>query len=142
MCKAECVTVLGKMCKVKSVTILGEMCKEKCVTALGEMCNEKCVTVLMSHADADVDVQEVCASLSNKFRGFYFIFKFGISGLLSQVVTSITNRIRDNGTSQSKQNFQSSSTTFITFQYLCFRQELLEYMDVHNNDASESSEPS
>nr|GFC96311.1 hypothetical protein [Tanacetum cinerariifolium] len=27
-------------------------------------------------------------------------------------------------------------------QDLCFRQELLEYMDVHDNDASESSKPS
>ncbi|GJW13775.1 hypothetical protein Tco_0017908 [Tanacetum coccineum] len=54
------------------------------------------------------------ASLSNKFRGFYFIFKFGISGVLHHVVTAIANRI----------------------------QELLEYMDVHDNDASESSQPS
>ncbi|GJR79268.1 ribonuclease H-like domain-containing protein [Tanacetum coccineum] len=35
------------------------------------------------------------ASLSNKFRGFYFIFKFGISGLLHQVITTIADRIRD-----------------------------------------------
>nr|GEX04653.1 RNA-directed DNA polymerase, eukaryota, reverse transcriptase zinc-binding domain protein [Tanacetum cinerariifolium] len=49
------------------------------------------------------------ASLSNKFGGFYFIFKFGISGLLHHVVTTIADRIRDNGTSQSKQNSQSSS---------------------------------
>nr|GEY50728.1 hypothetical protein [Tanacetum cinerariifolium] len=34
------------------------------------------------------------ASLSNKFGGFYFIFKFGISGLLHQVVTTIADRIR------------------------------------------------
>ncbi|GJW14442.1 hypothetical protein Tco_0018575 [Tanacetum coccineum] len=34
------------------------------------------------------------ASLSNKFGEFYFIFKFGISGLLHQVVTSIADRIR------------------------------------------------
>nr|GEU30063.1 putative reverse transcriptase domain-containing protein [Tanacetum cinerariifolium] len=53
------------------------------------------------------------ASLSNKFEGSYFIFKFGISGLLHQVVITIADRIRDNGTSQSKQNSQSSSTTFI-----------------------------
>ncbi|GKE19292.1 hypothetical protein Tco_1426869, partial [Tanacetum coccineum] len=53
------------------------------------------------------------ASLSNKFEGFHFIFKFDISGLLHQVVTTITDRIRDNGTSQSKQNSQSSSMTFI-----------------------------
>ncbi|GJU71595.1 hypothetical protein Tco_1263000 [Tanacetum coccineum] len=53
------------------------------------------------------------ARLSNKFGGFYFIFKFGISGLLHQVVTTIADRIRDKGTSQSKQNSQSSSTTFI-----------------------------
>ncbi|GKF32599.1 hypothetical protein Tco_0102397, partial [Tanacetum coccineum] len=73
-------------------------------------------------------------------------------------------------TSQSKQNLQSSSMTFIhktliipsvldscfisstvsevkrvmilLFQDLCLRQELLEYMDVHDNDASESSQPS
>nr|GEY64931.1 hypothetical protein [Tanacetum cinerariifolium] len=54
------------------------------------------------------------ASLCNKFGGFYFIFKFGISGLLHHVVTTIADRIR----------------------------ELLEYMDVHDNDASESSQPS
>ncbi|GKC58081.1 hypothetical protein Tco_1085679 [Tanacetum coccineum] len=48
----------------------------------------------------------------------------------------------DNGTSLSKQNFQSSSMTFITFQDLYLWQELLEYMDVHDNDASESSQPS
>ncbi|GJZ07928.1 hypothetical protein Tco_0542211, partial [Tanacetum coccineum] len=53
-------------------------------------------------------------SLSNKFGEFYFIFKFGISGLLHQVVTAIADRIR----------------------------ELLVYMGVHVNDASESSKPS
>ncbi|GKA99166.1 hypothetical protein Tco_0827103, partial [Tanacetum coccineum] len=47
----------------------------------------------------------------------------------------------DNGTSQSKQNFQSSSTIFITFQDFCLRHELLEYMDVHDNDAFESLQP-
>nr|GEV47725.1 reverse transcriptase domain-containing protein [Tanacetum cinerariifolium] len=34
------------------------------------------------------------ASLSNKLGGFYFIFKFGISGLLHQVITTIADRIR------------------------------------------------
>ncbi|GJZ72946.1 hypothetical protein Tco_0637092 [Tanacetum coccineum] len=34
------------------------------------------------------------AILSNKFGGFYFIFKFGISGLLHQVITTIADRIR------------------------------------------------
>ncbi|GJR80255.1 retrotransposon protein, putative, ty1-copia subclass [Tanacetum coccineum] len=34
------------------------------------------------------------ARLSNKFGGFYFIFKFGISGLLHQVITTIADRIR------------------------------------------------
>ncbi|GJU42023.1 hypothetical protein Tco_1194980 [Tanacetum coccineum] len=53
------------------------------------------------------------ASLSNKFGGFHFIFKFGISGLLHQVITTIADRIRDKDTSQSKQNLQSSSMTFI-----------------------------
>ncbi|GJW78319.1 polypyrimidine tract-binding protein homolog 2 isoform X1 [Tanacetum coccineum] len=48
----------------------------------------------------------------------------------------------DNGASQSKQNFQSSSTTFITFHDLCLLQELLEYMSIHDDDASESSQPS
>ncbi|GJY82810.1 hypothetical protein Tco_0496186 [Tanacetum coccineum] len=56
------------------------------------------------------------ARISNKFGGCYFFFKFGISGLLHQVITTIADRIRDN--------------------------ELLEYMDVHDNDASESSQPS
>ncbi|GJY93386.1 hypothetical protein Tco_0509168 [Tanacetum coccineum] len=35
------------------------------------------------------------ARLSNKFRGFYFSFKFGISGLLHQVITTIADRIRE-----------------------------------------------
>ncbi|GJU33396.1 hypothetical protein Tco_1176985 [Tanacetum coccineum] len=107
------------------------------------------------------------ASFSNKFRGLYFSLKFGISGLHHHVFKTLTeydvgrlarefNGLRcdrqfsrdiivllnDNGTSHSKQNFQSSSTTFITFQNLCLRQELLEYMSVHDNDASESSKPS
>ncbi|GKA14989.1 hypothetical protein Tco_0694736 [Tanacetum coccineum] len=110
------------------------------------------------------------ARLSNKFGGFYFSFKFDISGLLHQVITTIAYRIRDKDTSQSKQNLQSSSMTFIhktliipsvldscfisstvsevkrvmilLFQDLCLRQELLEYMNVHDNDASESSQPS
>nr|GEY17947.1 hypothetical protein [Tanacetum cinerariifolium] len=34
------------------------------------------------------------ASLSNKFWGFYFSFKFSISGLLHHVVTTIANKIR------------------------------------------------
>ncbi|GJR46718.1 hypothetical protein Tco_1314821 [Tanacetum coccineum] len=34
------------------------------------------------------------ARLSNKFGGFYFIFKFGISSLLHQVVTTIADRIQ------------------------------------------------
>ncbi|GJZ67553.1 L-lactate dehydrogenase B-like protein [Tanacetum coccineum] len=53
------------------------------------------------------------ARLSNKFGGFYFTFKFGISSLLHQVITTIADRIGDNDTSQSKQNLQSSSMTFI-----------------------------
>ncbi|GJR33238.1 hypothetical protein Tco_1109470 [Tanacetum coccineum] len=53
------------------------------------------------------------ARLSNKFGGFYFSFKFGISGLLHQVITTIADKIRDKDTSQSKQNLQSSSMTFI-----------------------------
>ncbi|GJX34458.1 hypothetical protein Tco_0246015 [Tanacetum coccineum] len=53
------------------------------------------------------------ARLSNKFGGFYFSFKFDISGLLHHVITTIAYRIRDKDTSQSKQNLQSSSMTFI-----------------------------
>nr|GEW71965.1 retrovirus-related Pol polyprotein from transposon TNT 1-94 [Tanacetum cinerariifolium] len=34
------------------------------------------------------------ASLSNKFEGFYFFFKFGISGLLHHMVTAVADRIR------------------------------------------------
>ncbi|GJY75086.1 hypothetical protein Tco_0479517, partial [Tanacetum coccineum] len=75
---------------------------------------------LLSHADVDVDnFKRWCTSytflveyrvlidlilhrssinnsarLSNKFGGFYFIFKFGISGLLHQVITTIADRIR------------------------------------------------
>ncbi|GJZ68901.1 retrovirus-related pol polyprotein from transposon TNT 1-94 [Tanacetum coccineum] len=40
-------------------------------------------------------------------------FKFDISGLLHHVITTIAYRIRDKDTSQSKQNLQSSSMTFI-----------------------------
>nr|GEV41789.1 hypothetical protein [Tanacetum cinerariifolium] len=54
------------------------------------------------------------ASLSNKFGKSYSIFKFGISGLVYHVVTAIADRIR----------------------------ELLEYMVVYVNDASESLKPS
>ncbi|GJW46558.1 hypothetical protein Tco_0078204 [Tanacetum coccineum] len=96
------------------------------------------------------------ARLSNKFGGFYFSFKFDISGLLHHVIMTIAYRIRDKDTSQSKQNLQSSSMTFIhktliipsvldscfisstvsevkrvmilLFQDLCLRQELLEYL--------------
>ncbi|GKB15727.1 hypothetical protein Tco_0849650 [Tanacetum coccineum] len=53
------------------------------------------------------------ASLSNKFGGFYFSFKFGISSLLHQVITTIADKIRDKDASQSKQNLQSTSMTFI-----------------------------
>ncbi|GJT74992.1 hypothetical protein Tco_1041717 [Tanacetum coccineum] len=49
--------------------------------------------------------------LNNKL-GFTFSFKFGISGLLLHMVTTLADKIR----------------------------ELLEYMDVHDNDASESSQ--
>nr|GEW05978.1 putative reverse transcriptase domain-containing protein [Tanacetum cinerariifolium] len=75
----------------------------------------------VSHVDADVDSVKRCgtsntfdvrymvlkdlilhrssinnsASLSNKFGGFYFSFKFAISGFLHQVVTSIADRIRE-----------------------------------------------
>nr|GEV32986.1 plastidic glucose transporter 4 [Tanacetum cinerariifolium] len=35
------------------------------------------------------------ARLSNKFGGFHLIFKFGISGLLHRVITTIAERIRD-----------------------------------------------
>nr|GEW43999.1 putative ribonuclease H-like domain-containing protein [Tanacetum cinerariifolium] len=71
----------------------------------------------------------------------------------SHVITIIADRIRDNDASQSKQNSLSYSTSFtyktliipsfldrngsFGIQDLCFRQELLEYMDVHDNDASE-----
>ncbi|GJR64564.1 hypothetical protein Tco_0010629 [Tanacetum coccineum] len=74
----------------------------------------------VSHADADMDSFKRCgtsytfdvgyrvlrdlilhrssinnsASLSNRFEGFYFIFKFGIWGLLRHVVIAITDRIR------------------------------------------------
>ncbi|GJR38699.1 hypothetical protein Tco_1214383 [Tanacetum coccineum] len=59
------------------------------------------------------------ARLSNKFGGFYFSFKFDISGLLHHV------------SQQTSQN-----TRFVIMS------KLLEYMDVHDNDASESSQPS
>ncbi|GJS87980.1 putative RNA-directed DNA polymerase [Tanacetum coccineum] len=61
----------------------------------------------------DVGTLSLILELSNKFGGFYFSFKFDISGLLHQVITTIAYRIRDKDTSQSKQNLQSSSMTFI-----------------------------
>ncbi|GKC95644.1 hypothetical protein Tco_1161086 [Tanacetum coccineum] len=48
----------------------------------------------------------------------------------------------DNGTSQSKKNLQSFSMSFKTYQDFFLRRELLEYIDVHDNDACESSKPS
>ncbi|GJR00982.1 hypothetical protein Tco_0523966 [Tanacetum coccineum] len=70
-------------------------------------------------------------------------FKFGISGLLHQVITTIADRIRDNETLQSKQNPSNVFFNDIHLQDLDYtKQELLEYMDVHDNDASESSQPS
>ncbi|GJV02556.1 retrovirus-related pol polyprotein from transposon TNT 1-94 [Tanacetum coccineum] len=42
--------------------------------------------------------------LSNKFPGIYFSFKFGISGLLHQVITTIADRIRGNGYQQKDKN--------------------------------------
>ncbi|GJR71760.1 putative reverse transcriptase domain-containing protein [Tanacetum coccineum] len=54
------------------------------------------------------------ASLSNKFGGFYFSFKLvTIRVSSSHVITTIADRIREKDTSQSKQNLQSSSMTFI-----------------------------
>ncbi|GJV97656.1 hypothetical protein Tco_1549233 [Tanacetum coccineum] len=85
------------------------------------------------------------ASLSNKFGGLYFSFKFRISGLLHHVVTTDSQqntRLNDNGTSQFKQNLQSFSMTFKTYQEFRLRQEHLEYMSVHDNDDSESTQPS
>ncbi|GJW77560.1 hypothetical protein Tco_0139242 [Tanacetum coccineum] len=78
------------------------------------------------------------ASLSNKFGESYFIFKFRISGLLHQVITAIADRIRG----CLSKILQRKGNALFGFQDLCLRQELLEYMCVHNNDASESSQPS
>ncbi|GKD26455.1 hypothetical protein Tco_1232669 [Tanacetum coccineum] len=92
--------------------------------------------------DVDVDKFKRCCTSYTFDGGYKVLSGLLLYRLLHQVVTALADRIRDNGTSQSKQNFQSSSMTFITFQDLCFRQELLEYMVIHNNDASESSKPS
>ncbi|GJU34483.1 hypothetical protein Tco_1182837 [Tanacetum coccineum] len=51
------------------------------------------------------------ASLSNKFRGFYFSFKFGISGLLHHVVTTIADRIRGFATMSSEVKGDCFTTT-------------------------------
>ncbi|GJU83665.1 putative reverse transcriptase domain-containing protein, partial [Tanacetum coccineum] len=54
------------------------------------------------------------ARLSNKFGGFYFSFKFDTIRVSSHhVIMTIAYRIREKDTSQSKQNLQSSSMTFI-----------------------------
>ncbi|GJU59327.1 hypothetical protein Tco_1237093 [Tanacetum coccineum] len=116
--------------------ISSEICSSVSQAKYVEMCQAKHDTYSVSHAEDDVDNFKRCctsytflvgyrvlidlilhrssinnsASLSNKFGGFYFIFKFGISGLLHQVITTIADRIRDKGTSPSKQNSQSSAT--------------------------------
>ncbi|GKA75598.1 putative reverse transcriptase domain-containing protein [Tanacetum coccineum] len=48
----------------------------------------------------------------------------------------------DSGTDKSFVMNTRGGTALFGFQDLCLRQELLEYMCVHNNDASESSKPS
>nr|GEU60940.1 hypothetical protein [Tanacetum cinerariifolium] len=116
LCSEECV------CEMYSKECVCEMClrnvSAKCVlrnVSAEYVCGKECVILrVLRDLILHHSLINNSASLSNKFRGFYFSFKFGISGLLHHVVTAIADRIR----------------------------ELLEYMDVHDNDASESSKPS
>ncbi|GJX68502.1 hypothetical protein Tco_0304229 [Tanacetum coccineum] len=72
----------------------------------------RCVISVNAEDDADY-FKRVFARLSNKFGGFYFIFKFGMMGLLHQVITTIADRIRDQRYFQSKTKSSKSSMTFI-----------------------------
>ncbi|GJX02926.1 hypothetical protein Tco_0188842 [Tanacetum coccineum] len=102
----------------------------------------------MSHADADVDSFKrflytvLQSTIPTEYEVSKLAREFERLRCDQQFSRDIIVLLNDNGTLQSKQNFQSSSTTFITFQGLCLRQELLEYMSVHENDASASSQPS
>ncbi|GKA96802.1 hypothetical protein Tco_0818897 [Tanacetum coccineum] len=67
--------------------------------------------IIFQEPDVDVDNLRGVVLLILLMLGISF--KFDISGLLPHVITTIAYRIRDKDTSQSKQNLQSSSMTFI-----------------------------
>ncbi|GJX83031.1 hypothetical protein Tco_0332512 [Tanacetum coccineum] len=52
------------------------------------------------------------ARLSNKFGGFYFSFKFGITGLLHHVITTIAERIRGSKLEYKFQDQENSEDIF------------------------------
>ncbi|GKB84632.1 hypothetical protein Tco_0956904 [Tanacetum coccineum] len=132
--------------------------------------NPPTTTTIFDDKDVTMAMAQTLIKMKEEKAKEKKVFKFDISGLLHHVIMTIAYRIRDKDTSQSKQNLQSSSMTFIhktliipsvldscfisstvsevkrvmilLFQDLCLRQELLEYMNVHDNDASESSQPS
>ena len=87
-----------------------------------------------------------CASLSNKFGEFYFIFKLGISGLPRQVVTEIADRIRGWVVSQSVQRLNCDQQS--SWDIWCYRMSMILHKSFSgiwsytSNDASESSKPS
>nr|GEX99775.1 hypothetical protein [Tanacetum cinerariifolium] len=121
MCKAECVTDLGEMCKVECVTALGEMCKEKCVNALGEIA--QCYTHMQ------IWMFKRCGT-SDNFDVGYMVLR-----------DLILHRFSINNSALSAAYGSLWTNAYIIFR-IFLRQELFEYMDVHNNDASESSKPS
>ncbi|GJX79167.1 hypothetical protein Tco_0327316, partial [Tanacetum coccineum] len=52
------------------------------------------------------------------------------------------SKTEENDASSSEAHDSQEGNALFGFQDLCLRQELLEYMGVHDNDASESSQPS
>nr|GEZ76867.1 hypothetical protein [Tanacetum cinerariifolium] len=75
------------------------------------------------------------ASLSNKFGGFYFNFKFGILGLLHDVVTTIADRIQDADVDSFKR-CGTSNTFDVRYRV---RKDLILHRSSINNSASLSN---
>ncbi|GJT63338.1 hypothetical protein Tco_1006871 [Tanacetum coccineum] len=78
------------------------------------------------------------ASLSNKFGGFYFSFKFGITGLLHHVITTIAERIRaDQASVFMAMTFEQRSSSLILYQMMIEQRSsslvLHQMMSDHNS---------
>ncbi|GJX15516.1 hypothetical protein Tco_0216348, partial [Tanacetum coccineum] len=70
--------------------------------------------------------------------------KAGKARKIARVVLSVSLNLlcRTRKLGHSTMELRQESNASFGIQDLCLRQELLEYMDVHDNDASESSQPS